>query len=44
MSFNKATGYDGISDNWIRNNKNLYLINDLWNNKTMKKLYEYKSF
>ena len=34
MSQNKAICYDGISDLWLRKNKNYDLLINLWNNQT----------
>ena len=35
---------DGNSVNWIKNNKNYFIIHDIWNNNSNKKLYPYKTF
>lgn len=36
MSYNKAIGYDGISDKFLRETNNIKLINNLWNQSTLE--------
>ena len=35
MSKNKGITFDGYSDTWIKENKNLNIINDIWNHHNM---------
>lgn len=36
MKKNKALGFDGVTDNWLKTTKRYYLIYDLWNNQTLQ--------